>query len=261
MGVTLAVIYHDPQARLYDLMGQTLPTLTGIFDGVAVEANPAVPEKSLARLTQAGARVERRPPEPARGFPPIGRYRRAVLDLALQMGAAWIMYCDGDQAFHWAAHHPQELAQVAGRLPEQDFTVLGRTPRAFATRPRIQRDTERIVNQVFAAISGRAWDVTAAARGLSARAAQALVAGCPEDSLGVDAAWPLFLQRRGGFSLGYLEVDGLEFETPDRYGKEVAAAGGLAQWRAQLDADPRRWAHRLNLARIEVEAMIPYADG
>jgi hypothetical protein len=53
----------------------------------------------------------------------------------------------------------------------------------------------------------------------------------------------------------------MEFETADRYGDEIAQAGGLAPWMARLDADPRNWAHRLDMARVEIEAMTPYARG
>ena len=102
------------------------------------------------------------------------------------------------------------------------------------------------------------WDVTAASRGLSRHAAEAIVTGCRDDQISTDVTWPLCLQRRGDFSFGYLETEGLEFETPDRYPAEVAQAGGAAQWSEQLDDDPQHWAHRLELARIEVEAMIPF---
>jgi hypothetical protein len=53
----------------------------------------------------------------------------------------------------------------------------------------------------------------------------------------------------------------LEFETPDRFPTEVARAGGVAQWSEQLDDDPQHWAMRLELARIEVAAMLPFAKG
>jgi hypothetical protein len=73
-------------------------------------------------------------------------------------------------------------------------------------------------------------------------------------------AWPLFLQRRGGFTIGYCATEGLEFETADRYADQVAAAGGLAAWMAQLDADPQRWVERLDVARVEVAAAAPYVE-
>jgi hypothetical protein len=58
----------------------------------------------------------------------------------------------------------------------------------------------------------------------------------------------------GGFTLGYIETDGLEFETPDRFPAEVAQAGSVAQWSEQLDDDPQYWT-----ARLELAAMLPFA--
>ena len=68
--------------------------------------------------------------------------------------------------------------------------------------------------------------VTLAARGMSRQAAEAILAGCPD--------------------------------VEDRYADHIALAGGHAQWIDQLDADPRNWAHRLEMARVEVEGMLPY---
>jgi hypothetical protein len=148
---------------------------------------------------------------------------------------------------------------VVFRLPGADWTILGRTPAAFASHPAVQRDTEALVNRMFGAITGLPWDVTAAARGLSRRAVDALVAGCPDNAISVDVSWPLHLWRAGSFTLAYRSVDGLAFETPDRFAPEIAAAGGHAPWLAQLDADPRHWARRLELARVMMTAMEPYA--
>jgi hypothetical protein len=72
-------------------------------------------------------------------------------------------------------------------------------------------------------------------------------------------AWPLFVER-AGMTLGYIATEGLEFETADRHAEEIATAGGLDCWIAQLDTDPRRWAQRLDMARVEVEAALPYVE-
>ncbi len=259
MNVTLAIVCHDPFGRLYDQLARTLPVLAGIFDGLAVQASHATHERSLALFTSAGALLQQESADQVAAGAKIGAARRAAVEMALHFDCPFVMYCDADRALHWAERYPQELAEIAARLPEYDFTILGRTPRAFDSHPRAQRDTEAIVNRVFAAIDGRhAWDMLAAARGLSRRAAQAILDGCPDGEISTDVSWPLFLRQVGGYTWGYVEAEGLEFETADRYANEVAAAGGLARWLARLDADPRRWAHRLDMARVEVEAMAPY---
>ena len=260
MKVALAVTYHDPEGLLYEQLVRLLPALADIFDGVAVQATHSAHAPSLALFAAAGARVEQEAPGPRDDVPRLGKPRRAVVRLALQTNLPFVLYCDCDRVLHWAERYPEELAAITGRLADHDFTVLGRTQRAFDSHPRIQRDTEAIINHVFATVSGHAWDVTAAARGLSRRAAAAILEGCPDETIGNDVSWPLFLLRAGDFRLGYRATEGLEFETGDRHADEIAAAGGYTQWLARLDADPRRWIQRLNFARVEIEAMLPYVD-
>jgi hypothetical protein len=253
--VALALIYHDPAGGLVDQLGRTLPVLARLFAGLAVWASAEAPAEALKRFRAAGALVSQAPPE-AGGRGRIGRARRGAVELALQTGAPWILYLDGEQALHWAGRRPDELARLVARLPEHDLTVLGRTKGAFQSHPRCLREPEAIVNHVFGLVAGLAWDVTKGARGLSRRAAQAIVLGCPEDDLSTDVTWPLFLLRQGSFSLGYLQADGLDFEPPDRHAAEVRQAGGLDPWLALYDADPRHWAARLRLAASFVEAML-----
>src|SRR5262245_34178693 len=56
-----------------------------------------------------------------------------------------------------------------------------------------------------------------------------------------------------------LTIEGTEFETGDRYTSEAMAAGGYELWLQRLDADPRRWTYRLDLAPLQVAAMIQVA--
>ena len=256
--ITLAIPYHDPAGELTAALARSLPWIGERFAGISVNASPETAPQALDLLRGAGAQVEQTPRMFVEGVAQMGAIRRAVVGQALRMGAVWLFYCDGDRLLHWAERYPDELTAALARIPAHDCTIFGRTARAFASHPHTQVATEQIINNVFAAISGQDWDVTAAARGLSRRAAQAIVDGCAEDSFGVDAAWPLFLLRHGGFTLAEVKTEGLEFETAAQYEREVAAAGSEAAWKHRIDGDARRWAFRLTVARLEVAAMIPY---
>jgi hypothetical protein len=258
--VVLAATHHDPEGRLYDQTARALPALARIVGGIAIQVSQASQQRSIDLLTNTGAHVRREPTAEFSSLPQLGRARRAAIELGAQLDLPVILFCDFDRALHWAERYPAELARIVAELSERDFTVLGRTERAFASHPLMQRDTEAVVNTVYASVSGYTWDVTAAARGISRRAADAILAGCPEESIGTDVAWPLFLQRAGGFTIGYSATEGLEFETADRYGDQVAAAGGVGAWIARLDADPQRWVERLEIARLEVAASLPYVE-
>lgn len=256
--VALAVTYHDPEGRMRGQIERALPSLARIFAAIAVQASPTANQGCLDLFAAAGALVAREDDPRSDGARRTSQGRRATIATALETGLPFLMYCDGDRILHWVERYPEELAAVARRVVDRDFTVIGRTRRAFASHPRTQRDTEAIINHVFAVVTGESWDVTAAARGMSRPAAEAIVGGCPDGGIATDVVWPLFLRKDGCFSLGYVETEGLEFETGDRYQDQIAAAGGYDRWLARIDADPVRWAHRLDAARIEVEAMAPF---
>lgn len=89
-------------------------------------------------------------------------------------------------------------------------------------------------------------------------AGQAILADCPHERIPVDVAWPPFLLQRG-FAGTFLRVEVTELGTRDPFGPEIIEVGDRDAWLRLLDVDPRRWAHRLDLARQHVEAMIPFA--
>lgn len=258
--ISLASTYHDPEGRLYAQLDALLPTLTASFSGMVIQASHLAYAPSLARLADAGAMIEQDNANDEQIGRKLGYARRRSLEMALQLPHETILYCDFDRILHWAAFYPDELQDTLAQIPHYDFTVIGRTQRAYDSHPRIQRDTEVVVNHVFGLVSGHFWDVTAATRGLSRQAAQALVNGSRDDHISVDASWPLFILQNQALQVHYLETEGMEFETADRFGDEVETLGGVSQWMEQrLDLNPREWFHRLQLACIEVEAMLDYS--
>jgi hypothetical protein len=77
----------------------------------------------------------------------------------------------------------------------------------------------------------------------------------------VDAEWPLLILNREGYRIGHQRCEGLEFETADRFGAEIEAAGGYQAWEAEMDSDPRQWVFRLKIALMISEAVLRYAGG
>ena len=254
MNVALAATHHDPEGRLLAQTARMLPQLRELFPRITLRLTSTTVARAEKLVLAHGVDLVREQEAPG-GLTQLGRPRRAVVARALEQGAQHVVFCDFDRVLHWAEFYPVELAEVVTHLPEADFTVLGRSEQAFASHPRCQRDTEAPINTVFAAVSGHAWDTGAGARGLSRRAAEAVLAGCADESVGVDVTWPLFLLRQGGFNLTYRATEGLEFETADRYADQVATCGGLNAWIDRIDRDPRQWALRLELARVEVQAI------
>lgn len=256
----LATTVHDPENRLHAQMLREWPKIAPIFSAVAVNASPTTGDRLLDFLRAEGAMIQIQAESDEESALCLGEARRDVVIESLASSAEYTLHCDFDRILHWSERYLDELQQVVTQIPAHDFTVFGRTPRAFDSHPRIQRDTERIINHVFGVVSGEAWDITAAARGISRRAAESLRDGCHERSFGVDAAWPLFIQQ-SELTMAYVETEGLEFETVDRFMDEADALGGVDAWIDQLDADPQQWSYRTKLAWIEIEAMQPYIRG
>lgn len=258
---SLVCTLHDPHAGMLEQTRRVLPDLNRIFGRVCVRASRNTHPRMLELLGSAGADVDSSP-APAGDGEKLGLARGQAVALGLQSAADVVLYCDFDRAIHWGDHFPDELADTAARIQLYDFTVLGRTPRAWGTHPRVQRDTEVIINEVYRLVTGCDWDVCAGARGLSRRAAEAIFAGCHDENLSTDVTWPLHLRSihtaSNGYTQSFIATEGLEFETPDRHGAAVQAAGGLEAWLEQFDADPRRWVERMELANGHVHAMLTY---
>jgi hypothetical protein len=259
MSVALAAVHHDPDGLNDEQARRILPQLATLYAHIVVILSPQTPDTTHALLEAGGATVQASA-DAEGAWGGIGRRRREAVNLALAMAttATHAHLCDFDRILHWAEFHSLELQSMPDLLSAHDLTVLGRTARAYDSHTRTQRDTEAIINHVFAIASGLSWDVSAAARGVSRQAAAALEAGCADDSIGNDCSWPLFVQQTRNLSLGYIECEGLEFETPDRYARQVAQAGGLEAWIQQIDGDPAQWERRLELARIEVASVVRY---
>ena len=256
--VGLAVTVHQPDDRLARLTAIQLPALVARYAALTAfcsrETHPAI----LDLLRHHGVPVKLDGGEPC-GIDGIGDVRRATVRFGLQAGTSHLQMCDFDRAIHWVSDYPQELEAVIADIPNYDLLVLGRTERAWDTYPPNQVETEPLFNKVFASATGLAWDVGAGSRGLSRRAAERLLRLSQEMTVGVDAEWPLLLLNREGYRVGQRSCEGLEFETADRFGAEIEAAGSYQAWEAEMDADPQQWAFRLRVALMISEAVLRYA--
>ncbi|MBN1660318.1 MAG: hypothetical protein JXA93_18110 [Anaerolineae bacterium] len=190
--VTLVVTAHQPTDGLAHLAAETLPWLAGHYAALVAYCSRDTHPAILHLLAEHGATV-RRDPRESQGILGIGEVRRATLRAGLEAGTAHLQMCDFDRALHWAAHYPDEMENTIAGVAGHDLLVLGRTARAWATHPAYQRDTEPLFNHAFALATGLAWDIGAGSRGLSRRAAEALLALSREQTVGVDAEWPLLL--------------------------------------------------------------------
>lgn len=253
--VALATIVHEPDERLAGMIDAHLAGLAARYAAWVAFCSRHTHPTVLDRLRRRGASVHVDADEPS-GIQGIGRVRRMALSAGLQAGTSHLQMCDFDRALHWVAHYPRELELIIAGIPDYDLWVLGRTERAWATHPPYQAETEPLFNHVFALVTGLPWDVGAGSRGISRRAAEVLLQHSRVAHVGLDAEWPLLLLNRAGFRVGYRACEGLEFETADRYGPEIEAAGGYQAWEAQASTDPEQWVFRLEVALLIAETAV-----
>lgn len=187
---------------------------------------------------------------------PGGRYESLKRALAVmpRTSAAHIQYADMDRLLRWAETQYEELRQIVKRIQITDCLVIGRTLRAYATHPQALIQTEALPNRVFSHMLGQKLDLSAGSKGFSREAAQFIVEhGEPAKPMGADAEW-VVLMKRGGFRIHTVEVDGLDWESADRYQNQAADSKQQEAAATAYDADAANWQHRLQVANEILEA-------
>lgn len=177
---------------------------------------------------------------------PWGRYM--ALRTALQFEADYVHYADMDRLLRWVETRPEEWRLCVQAIQMTDCLVMGRSEAAYRTHPESLVQTEAISNRVVSLFLGQEMDVSAGSKGFSRPAAKFLAANThPGRALGTDAEWPILL-KRAGFRVDYRVVDGLDWESADRYQEQAAGPEGQRLAAKRVDADPHNWAWRVQVA-------------
>jgi hypothetical protein len=245
MTINLAATWNPrgETARLLTL----LPLLAEAYAAIAIIFPPIAKDPPLAVLNQTELAAAGRLGVVVSPAWPQGRY--LALQTALTMGAAsHVHYADMDRLLRWVETRPAEWQATLRKLEHGEALVIGRTSAAYATHPQALVETEALSNRVVAHFLGHPMDVSAGSKGFSRRAVECLMAHAQAAfALGADAEWPILLHR-SGFQLDYVEVDGLDWESADRYRANAADAQAQQQAAAAYDANPANWSHRLAVA-------------
>ena len=183
---------------------------------------------------------------------PTGRYE--ALNQAVKAASEPIQYADLDRLLRWVETRPDEWRQTAEAIYQCDCLVIGRTPAAYATHPQALLRTERLSNRVVSHLLGQELDLSAGSKGFSHTAAQFILAHSrPGRALGTDAEWPILCQR-GGFRVESRLVNGLDWESADRYQEQAADPEAQAKAAREYDLDPAHWVWRVEVAEEIISA-------
>jgi hypothetical protein len=138
--------------------------------------------------------------------------------------------------------------------------IVGRTEAAYQTHPQALVQTEAVSNRVISYFLGQEMDVSAGCKGFSRECVEFILDNTkPERALGADAGWPLTLNL-AGYRVDYVQVDGLDWESADRYQERAASADEQRQAAAAYDADPASWASRVQVAMEIVDVGLDTMD-
>lgn len=250
--VTLISTVHDPNGNLLDPLRARSSALAW-YMAVFVVATETTDRRLVDALRAYGATVEIQPI----GAPGTGR--RRSLELARAHGHSAYLYCDFDRWLHWVGRFPDELRSLPGLVrrsaPDAWYVCIGRTERAFASHPEVQRVAERATSRAFELVIGREIDATAGSCWISPEGAEIIVAHSTEPTMGTDLEWPALIWQRDPGRLGSVRVEGLEFESAEFATEAIAAAGGEAAWLERTYQVPPMWQTRLQLAADSIAAL------
>lgn len=240
MTIALAAAWH-PRGEINRFLDH-LTLLQDAYQGISIslpaetEGEVVIPLQDLPRVS-----VEVTPDWS------WGRFK--ALESALRFATSHIHYADFDRLLRWVEINPVEWQKVIKMIYEVDCLIVGRSDQAYETHPRALIETEMISNQVISQILGIEVDVSAGSKGFSHPAAEYIVENCtPGYALGTDAEWPIILQR-AGFQVSATRVDGLDWESADRYLDQAADATAQRVAAEIYDSDAENWTRRVEVAQ------------
>lgn len=241
---------HDPEGRMVGATKLLIDRLLEMYEAVVVAPTSHTSPDMLDALR--GATVELLEESNSR----IGVGRRHALRMGLRTNASHLQYCDFDRILHWIGRYPEELISTLEELQKYDYTIIGRTDRAFASHPRVQRDTEAITNHAFSLWFGQPVDISAGSCGVSRRAAALLLEKSVAPTNATDAEWPALVWATRKMAVGFVRTEGLEFETPDYFADEITQAGSLEAWLEERSRPLTAWIARTRLTLESLESIL-----
>jgi hypothetical protein len=175
---------------------------------------------------------------PKRGAAPA---RREVLSFGLSGECEYYHYCDFDRLLTWASIHLNELQQVMSNVMDYDYLILGRTERAMNTHPEEWIETEKITNKICSLELGMSVDITAGSC-LFSRVSAEYINKYSKEKM-TDAEWAMIVHRIARLPIGYLPVEGLEYQDE---------TNGITR----NISDSEKWLGRLKLSSIISETAL-----
>lgn len=244
----LAATTHDPEGQFVPILEKWFSLVAARFEKIVVASSPGLHPETEKILRQSGADVY------VIGKNIVGLNYRTAIKEAAKHGA--VLYVDLDRILHWVSSFPEELDKIISALPGKEWVIFERNPRAMATHHEPLKATEPIFSLVIDSLSG--WgrrDFLSGAFYFSKSVANLFCEKVTNDEQGW---WGQYLvaMLKNGLRPEFISCEGLEWETPDRFQKEIELAGGFEKWKKQLEESPREWAMRVDWVTQWIDAAL-----
>jgi len=248
MKTILAATIHDPKPRLLSFLKEYTPRLGLNGESIVVAYSPLTHPGMVKALKDLGCIT-------ITGSESVQSVYLAALERSLQESPEQVFYCDLDRLIHWVRKYPEEYIQIRRKASECDFLMVGRTPRAFQTHPKTQTLTEGLANLVASRALGFniVRDMIGVCWGLSISLVHLLLSTPQRNSFGFFCGWPVIAWRNSS-NRAYVEVEGLEWETPDRYEREIGVVG-YEEWLKNFMTQ-KEWERRNLMLRDLVDTLL-----
>lgn len=255
--IIVSSTYHDPLFRLREMLLTCLDFMTTHFKDVNICLTPTTSPQAIDFLEKKGFKVHK-----CNNSSRVNIYNSSLkqaLDSGNLDNKSRILCIDFDRLLHWIAKYPKELKGVLYESHEVDYLHLGRTSRAFDSHPRTQILTESVINKLCSKTLGfgEDFDMISVCSIMTQSLAKGLLKINHHSPTGIYYNWPLYLWKHAESSK-YLEVEGLEWETPDQYQPEILKEG-YEKWLETFQSS-EQWIRRVDFIRDCVEEISHIAD-
>lgn len=220
--IILCSTFHDPQLKLRKLITKALPLIERLFSTNII----ACTEDTAKALEGALPKNE---------FIIVGTPSNKVVDTYILSFKTTlenlepnnkIFYVDFDRLVHWVLEYPDEVENILQEHSGYDYLHIGRSKRAFDSHPETQKNTETIINRIGSETLGfdDEKDLISVCFIFTKTLCQKVLSLENKTSTGFYGTWPLIFWNNA-LTKNYIEVEGLEWETPDRFISEIKEIG------------------------------------
>ncbi|TXT64749.1 MAG: hypothetical protein BAJALOKI3v1_170035 [Promethearchaeota archaeon] len=255
--IIIASTLHEPEFRLRKSFEKALSFINKFHPNIIISCTSFTSSEVINTLQKDNITVRLTPNDPQ-----IDTYSfaiRCALDVCEEEQYQRIFYIDFDRLLHWINNYPSEIMETMKDSFNFDLLHIGRSDRAFKTHPRTQRDTEKIINHVGSKILGFSEDIDIISVSyiFTPELGHHLLRYPSRTTVGFYGAWPLILWNHAK-NPEYIEVEGHEWETPDRYHVEIDESG-YEKWSRSFQSTSE-WKKRVRFVDECLEEMMALTD-